>query len=897
LYYYNGYTPNNSSQSAGRYQSLRFQPGFYFENPYAHNLASSTMRVGQWSPYVKDSFLESATQKDRYQKQPTFRCKIVYDDIGNYVDGLFQNYPNSQNDATQVFPFLGIAPDKYMRPIWKGEIATAYARATAKYIKLNLSTSYIAAGENKALTAITTNNPTGYNINDSRFYQEEAYKNVLAKSCWIESYPSTNPSDWNGTWQNDTDQWTSLCLRTMDSSGNILQQICDIEMNHDSPETDRNFQCNNLSSWHNKYIPLYFTCVSLRQDPSTASSYGHQYTATGIGVRPLIEANPYAPISCRTAHQDDMIASNYSLNFIPGNWSWCAHWLGLSDGNSTTCLHSEHIPFTEHTEFRNLFDLPEANHKLLNLGFLQHMNAGCFSYHPTYAFGNSYQNPHIQRDRFFQENSSITGSTWSSHNRVEMLYDYSYCLNRILWDGDFIAATDADTANPLLLNPRQKAFIGATQDSVFSFQNAAENMAIHGAFNVNSTSLNAWTAFLGSTVGNFTNDETKAEYSRIQTLNSSANVGLCQLPQTQVQSLAEKVVEQIKWRGVAGSIGEFVNRKLIAKNSDTNGLGLKGALQAAIDGTTINGTVGGTVVTSNRNKTWFDDEAASGPFWACKPGYLTQADILQSTATTLCARGDTFCIYAYGNALDANGNIEAETRCEAIVQRLPELLDPNKPELGRKYKILAIKWITHPLTNNSQNSLYSNYFSHITDIFNRKEAARSIGDKAWSESGCDQYWAVGNMAVYMDIMLMDFMNNPNLNRFVQDLDFHIWDKEGRYSQRFSDPVTGELNTATWNAYQTLYNFATGNATKADVQQAVQNAYAKIDAFLANSSSNQQEFQDAVNFLNETAATAGDLSHQNTYTLGYQGSAHTNGAQAAGSVLGLKAIEDIISTVF
>ncbi|MDR1334025.1 MAG: hypothetical protein LBJ71_02290, partial [Holosporaceae bacterium] len=710
LYYFNGYRPDNSKPNdAGYYQSLRFQPGFYFENPYAYAFASSTMKVGQWSPYVTN--LEDNNQADRYQKQPTFRCRIFYDD--GHDDGLLQNYsPESQNADNKVFPFLGIDPDRYMRPVWEGTISTGYARASAKYIQLTNEVSYIASGKTKSLKTVTSNNPTTYVVNDIRFYQETPHTDVKASYCWMESYPSPSSSNWNGTWKNETDQWTSLCLRSTDNSGNILQQICDIEMKYTTvQEVDRNFSCNNLSSCHNVFIPLYLTCVSLRQDSSNTSNYWHQYTANGVGVRPLIEANPRAPISCRTAHQDDMTL--VSDNFIPGNWSWCAHWLGLSNANTTDCSHSEHISFVEHPEFRNLFDLPEPTYKFFNLGFLQHMNAGCFSYHPTYAFGNSYQNPHIPRDRFFQQNDSIPGSTWSSHNRVEMLYDYSYCLNRALWDSCFIASNNSGSGF-CLLNPRQKAFTKATQDSILSFQNAAENMAIHGAFNVNSTSKDAWTAFLGSTLGNLSDSETYAEYSRIQALDPASNVGLCQLSQTQVQLLAEKVVEQIKWRGIAGSIGEFVNRKLIAKNSDTtHKLGLKGALQAAIDGTTINGTVGGAVVTSNRNKTWFDDEAASGPFWACKPGYLTQADILQSTATTLCARGDTFCIYAYGNALDANGNIEAETRCEAIVQRLPELVDPSKPDLGRKYKILAMKWITPPpLTINLpiSKSIFSNFF-------------------------------------------------------------------------------------------------------------------------------------------------------------------------------------------
>jgi hypothetical protein len=484
-----------------------------------------------------------------------------------------------------------------------------------------------------------------------------------------------------------------------------------------------------------------------------------------------------------------------------------------------------------------------------------------------------------------------------------MLYDYSYCLNRALWDSYFIASTGQQVTQAILINPRQKAFTGtddttAIQNAVHSFQYAAENIAIHGAFNVNSTSQNAWTAFLGSTAGNFSENETYAEYSRIQTLNNTTDVGLCQLLPKQVQSLATEVVKQIKLRGVAGSIGEFVNRKLIAKGSDPNNLGLKGALQAAIDGANINSSSGGATMTSNRKKDWFDDEAASGPFWACKPGYLTQADILQSTATTLCARGDTFCIYAYGNALDASGKIEAETRCEAIVQRLPELIDPSNPDLGRKYKILAMKWITLPplAINLQSNNLYDKYFGHITDTFKRSEAIRSIGDKAWSQGWFDQYWAIPNMAYYVNNVLQDFINNPNLSSLLSNLNYHLQDKEWQYSQRFNDPVTGAFNAATWKTYEALRDLVQGSASKADVQQAINNAYSEIDAFISNSSSNQQEFQDAINFLDATAASAGDINNKTPYTQAYQGDARTGGAQAAGSIIGLSRIEELLSHI-
>ncbi|MDR2200647.1 MAG: hypothetical protein LBN94_00825, partial [Puniceicoccales bacterium] len=420
-----GWTPNNSSSSdRGVFQSLRMHPCFYFENPYVYAISAENIRIGQWAPHVTNP---ENGDTSRYQKQPTFRCKIAYDDE-NSDDGLYQNYPNSENDGDKVFPFLDIAPDKYMRPIWEGKISMSYPTKQASYITVENYTSYIASGKVKAFVFTPSNDPRTYAVNDIRFYQSEAHRNITASYCLMESHPSPNSLDWNGTWTNDTDPWSPMCLRSTDDSGNILQQICDIELNYGSLNADRNFRCDDLNLCFGQHIPLYLVCISLRQDPSTTSNYWHQYTANGIGVRPLIEANPRAPISSRTAHQDDMTSVSYSANFIPGNWSWNAHWLGLSDANSTSCLHSEHVPCVEHSEFRNLFDLPETNYKLFNLGFLQHMNVGCFSYHPTYAFGNSYQNPHIPRENFFLENGSITGSVWPSHNRVEMLYDYSYCL-------------------------------------------------------------------------------------------------------------------------------------------------------------------------------------------------------------------------------------------------------------------------------------------------------------------------------------------------------------------------------------------------------------------------------------------------------------------------------------
>ena len=81
-------------------------------------------------------------------------------------------------------------------------------------------------------------------------------------------------------------------------------------------------------------------------------------------------------------------------------------------------------------------------------------------------------------------------------------------------------------------------------------------------------------------------------------------------------------------------------------------------------------------------------------------------------------RDDTFRIRAYGEALDAKGNVIARAWCEAIVQRLPEYCDRANPDetplreigndgafkdsgrlsaenlrFGRQFKIESFRWL------------------------------------------------------------------------------------------------------------------------------------------------------------------------------------------------------------
>ncbi|MDB4055519.1 hypothetical protein N9496_05960 [Akkermansiaceae bacterium] len=101
------------------------------------------------------------------------------------------------------------------------------------------------------------------------------------------------------------------------------------------------------------------------------------------------------------------------------------------------------------------------------------------------------------------------------------------------------------------------------------------------------------------------------------------------------------------------------------------------------------------------------------------PGDVTQADVIRNIAPRLTARSDTFRIRGYGEVRDDNGTpgdltddtIIASAVCEALVQRLPEYVDPNtdpdnnepwdegatlnimNQTYGRRFEIRSFRWL------------------------------------------------------------------------------------------------------------------------------------------------------------------------------------------------------------
>jgi hypothetical protein len=171
-----------------------------------------------------------------------------------------------------------------------------------------------------------------------------------------------------------------------------------------------------------------------------------------------------------------------------------------------------------------------------------------------------------------------------------------------------------------------------------------------------------------------------------------------------IRKLATEMVRQVRLRGPFMSLADFVNRSLDA--ADPVELQLRGALAEALRRSGVNQKLEIYPASSSGIPTWNAD-AEAGPRAENAPGWLSQADLLARLGNAISSRSDTFRIRAYGDKRAANGDIRASARCEAIVQRLPEFVDPSDPPeeavvdlnptnttLGRRFRIVAFRWMT-----------------------------------------------------------------------------------------------------------------------------------------------------------------------------------------------------------
>ncbi|WP_442891005.1 hypothetical protein [Congregicoccus parvus] len=246
---------------------------------------------------------------------------------------------------------------------------------------------------------------------------------------------------------------------------------------------------------------------------------------------------------------------------------------------------------------------------------------------------------------------------------------------------------------------------------------SAAHLLIHGAFNVNSVSQEAWKAVLGSHLGvevdkgyptpsqdigdgvavsRFSHpmqglfDGPPASGTLLDggsglshpagSIRDEAWAGGRRLSASEVDSLATRISNGVAAHGVFFSLAEFVESRVI--QNAINNAGLNAQIRPSAPG-------------------------GSSPSHEMQlPGVITQRDIMQTLGSIFTVRSDTFLIRAYGEAVNpVTGLPEGKAWCEAVVQRTPEYVDPNLNEpwqdptginqqLGRRFEIVSFRWLT-----------------------------------------------------------------------------------------------------------------------------------------------------------------------------------------------------------
>ena len=362
----------------------------------------------------------------------------------------------------------------------------------------------------------------------------------------------------------------------------------------------------------------------------------------------------------------------------------------------------------------------------------------------NYPVGNSYAHPMIPPGLVKQG----------------ALYDHSYALNYELWDGYYFSSLSSQakvqaeqfTKGEVPLNSRllYHAAPGITAKDAVTSMTAGEattrsrrvptHQLVMGAFNANSTSVEAWRAVLAglrnraipTRDGNERKAKSASAIPRFIAAMTPADeavaigggagnggaeaeraarwVGTHLLTDQQVTALARHIVLQLQNRGREDkapilTLGEFVNRR---PGSESAVQALKGVLQTAVEEANkevpLYSAADGDPINLPLKDPPANPAALTGNTAEGSPAVLLQGDIMQEIGSFLTTHSDTLRIRAYGRA--GKGANRAEAWCEAIVQRVPEYLDPadaaedSPPKqsantrFGRRFNIISFRWLS-----------------------------------------------------------------------------------------------------------------------------------------------------------------------------------------------------------
>ena len=262
-----------------------------------------------------------------------------------------------------------------------------------------------------------------------------------------------------------------------------------------------------------------------------------------------------------------------------------------------------------------------------------------------------------------------------------------------------------------------------------AFEAAAGHLLIDSPFNINSTSAKAWQAVLsGFRKQSIAGVNYNANGVKLYRGDGSAFVdhfvpsgesdelyiGHRRLDDSQLESLSENLVEEIRERGAAKSLGEFLNRDLLGNNENQQMSRTDEAIQKS--GINANEQTVSQIQSNDLYAIETPSYTASAAHMFGKnlvkdagaglPGYFKQQDIVRPLAPIMTTRGDTFVIRAYGESVDPiTQQIIGRAWCEVTIQRVPDYVDEATPawifppnneknsKFGRRLTIINFRWL------------------------------------------------------------------------------------------------------------------------------------------------------------------------------------------------------------
>lgn len=482
--------------------------------------------------------------------------------------------------------------------------------------------------------------------------------------------------------------------------------------------------------------------------------------------------NP-APMLMKRDYYADCMPNQIYRHVTANGWNTILDEVGIDLGGSQRGTYwglsyqgtgSETVPIS---------NIPSS--PLISLAEFADANLSVMGTDPYRAVGNSWSSPLITPTSAYGPVKGLPGS-WPKLTAQ----DYSWLINDALFDRYYLSGLAADFSigssgysasgtledtislftsgnysqaqaspvlRPYLPGDESVSDIVASLSADDGYKKMGAYSLIDGAFNVNSTSVSAWAAFLRANrnldvdyAGGGDDSTDGVPFPSSPSPSEPGNgaqpewSGFSRLTDPQITGLAERIVEQVKLRGPFMSLSDFVNHRMGTLDSDVS---YTGALQAALD---LEAASGGSGInadsrTAAENSGAIDGNAALGtPDYPTRyydntlvideqktttgiPGDITQADLLLPLAPRITARSDTFRVRAYGEVSTLAGGATTAV-CEAVIQRLPQYVDTTdvawkdpwdqvtdpavasvstlsaiNQQFGRRFKVVQFRWL------------------------------------------------------------------------------------------------------------------------------------------------------------------------------------------------------------